>query len=140
MDIYLAELPTANLHTDHVPQKLANRRERAMTDPLQIADQGCQPWADQAGPANVIGYRGHMSFVAIHTKTLDTAMFSDLDRLQDEFDLLQDALEFLAVLEFAAAIGTARIIVIEILIDFGRFERRALVPGMAELSAAFAFG
>ncbi len=111
-----------------------------MTGPLQIADQDRQTRADQAGAADVFGDRSRMSLLAIQANTLEGAMLSDPDRLDHEVHLLQYAPRLFSVFEFAAAIGAAGIIVVEIPIDFGRLERGTLVPRMAGLSTAFAFG
>lgn len=67
-------------------------------------------------------------------------MLGNFGRLPEEFNLLQDALKLLAILEFTAAAGATGIIVIEEVINFGGIKRRALVPSMAGLCAAFAFG
>ena len=132
---HVAQLPAGDRHPHHIPQELANRRERHVARALEKPDQRRQPRAHQAALLDRRRERRVVDAPATPAPIGEPAMFLNADRRLDDLDLLDDAGRFVRGLQPASAArtGVERIFV-RFVHRVGR-KRRALVLGMPRLTA-----
>jgi len=133
------QLRAADLDLQHIVKVLPNRRERAMADAFQVSNQRREPGPDQSRLSDVLVDRREVHFLAMLTPTTQPTMFAHDDRAGGYLDLLDDPRIFMAQRDFAAAIGTALVVVVEKVIDFGFLERLSFMTWVSRLTTAFAF-
>ena len=131
-----AELPATDRDSHHVPQVLADRAERAVAGPFEIADQGRHSRADESRLPNLAGNRRDELLVAFAAEASAAAMLRDFGRLGHHLDLLHHAGRLVQHFQFAAAFraGVERIILR--FINLVGLKRGPLVLGMPRLAAS----
>ena len=131
----LGQLPPRDGHLDDIAQELADRRERRMTHPLQVGDQGRQLGADQAALDDGQRQRHVEGFLTTPTPILVTGMLRDDQRRPGDVDLLDNVRHVTIASQIPAATRTGLENVRLEVRDLFRRERRTFVFEMSGLAA-----
>ena len=132
---YLADdrrqLPTRDRHADDIADELADGRERGMTDPLEVGDQGGQSGSDQAAAFDSDGQRSLVKLLTTRAPSRMTAVLLNRQRHVVDVNLLDDSgLAPGRRFQVLAAAGTKIDPIIE----------RPVVDGLGRERISFVFG
>ena len=135
----LGQQTAADPDTDHVPEVLADGAKRHVASALQEAHQGRQSRPDQAGFLQRFRPRRVVHFAALDAAVSDAAMLFDVDRLGQQFDLLERAQLLRNILQRRVAAGRRLIVPDPRFVEFVGREGLAFVSRVTGLAADASF-